>query len=97
MTATATVYRYDDPAPGAWKEFIAAMHSGQVFECDDEMWYYWLEVLPPVYMGRTVLLPDGSSVPAAFGFAEGIEHITAFWRMGGRFYGCRTDQMHTGN
>lgn len=91
---TATVYRYSDKTPGAWDAFIAAMHSGQPFECDEEMWYYWLEVLPPAWMRRQVVLPDGTRVLAAFGFAEGAEQVTAFYRKDGRFCGCRTSEMN---
>ena len=75
--------------------FLEAMHSGQPFEMDEESWYYWLEVLPPVYMGRTVKLPSGEKVRASFGFAEGEEHITAFWKQGGKFMGCQTNQLNT--
>jgi hypothetical protein len=83
MEATASkVHCYEDKSPGAWDEFIKAMHSGQVFECDEEMYYYWLEVLPPAYMGKNVVLPDGQKVRAHFGFAEGADYITAFWMIG---------------
>jgi hypothetical protein len=74
-TEPCPVHRYDDPTPGAWQRFLEAMHSRRVFECDEEMAYYWLEVLPPVYMCRRgVVLPDGQGVVyAQFGFAEGAE------------------------
>ena len=74
--------------------FIAAMESGKPFEMDEESWYYWLEVLPPVYMGRTVLLANGETVKAHFGFAEGAEIITAFWKSDGRYFGCRTNEYN---
>ena len=74
-----------------WDGFIAAMHSGEVFECDQEMYYYWLEVLPPAYLKNPVTLPNGEQVRADFGFAEGPELITVFWRKGERFFGCRTN------
>jgi len=79
-----------------WQEFIKAMQSGKEFEMDEEMWYYWLEALPPVFMGRQIQWPDPDNdhhtltVRANFGFAEGCEPITAFWRRDGRYYGIRT-------
>lgn len=77
------------------EEFLRSMHSGAPFEMDEESWYYWLEVLPPVYMSRDVQLPNGDRVHASFGFAEGYDQITAFWKKGGRYYGCRTEQIVT--
>jgi hypothetical protein len=76
------------------EEFLAAMQSGRPFEMDEESFYYWLEVLPPAYMGRIVKLPNGWSIRAFFGFAEGEEQITAFWRQDGRYFGCRTDEWN---
>ena len=102
-TAPATIYKYDDWQGGAG-DFLTAMHSGQVFECDEDMYYYWLEVLPPSYLKNPVTLPDGQQVRSDFGFAEGAEPITAFWKTkdrkdgaeadGVRFFGCRTKIMN---
>jgi len=80
-TTAARVFRYSDPQP-AWDEFIAAMRSGEQFECDEEMYYYWLEVLPPKYLKNPVTWPDGQSVRSHFGFAEGADYIVAFWMTG---------------
>ncbi len=96
MLTESKVHHFADKAPDAWGEFINAMHSGAVFECDEEMYDYWLDVLPPVYMGRLVTLPNGQRVRADFGFAEGIERITAFWRSEGRCFGCQTTQLNKG-
>lgn len=74
--------------------FLTAMHSGEKFETDEKSYWYFLEVLPPVYMARTVTLPDGQTVQGAFGFAEGAEPITAFWKSNGRYYGCRTNTIN---
>ena len=94
---TATVYKYEDWAGGDGA-FLTAMHSGEVFEVDEEMFMYWLEVLPPVYMSRRVTLPNGREVKASFGFAEGAEPVTAFWkeRSDGavHHFGCRTNTMN---
>jgi hypothetical protein len=90
------IFRCEDPTPGAWQEFLAAMHSGDVFECDEEMYFYYLEVLPPVWMNRRMEVPGHGSV-STFGFAEGQEPITAFWRKGGRFFGQRTAIISEGS
>lgn len=62
--------------------FIAARNCGECCLIDEEMYLYFLEVLPPRFMGRIVELVDGHEVRADFGFAEGAERITAFWRRG---------------
>ncbi len=96
MTAEKTVYTYED-----WKNtpvgesvpFLNAMHSGEQFECDREMFYYWLEVLPPVWMQKTIEI-QGRKQYTNFGFAEGMELVTAFWGKEGRYFGQRTDIMN---
>lgn len=80
-----------------WDEFIKAMNSSEVVEMDEEMWMYWLEVLPPIYMNRRVEV--AGKPRRAFGFAEGTDFITAFWREGEfpvRFFCCRTAEMNCG-
>ena len=114
------LYKYDC-TPGNWKEFIAVMQSGQRFEIDEKMFYYWLEVLPPVFMNREIdylpghevnvrksnvcqveidYLPghEGRRQRVDFGFAEGAEAITVFWRdlEKRRFYGQRTNKINEG-
>jgi hypothetical protein len=85
-----------------WKEFIRVMQSGKEFEVDEEMWDYWLEVLPPVLMNRKITFipldpenPVKRTMVIDFGFAEGAEHITMFWRSpdGKRFFGQRTTMI----
>lgn len=88
------MFVYSDPNKEKWSEFIAAMHSGKPFECDEEMYYYWLECLPPVWMGKVIKLRNGDTVKANFCFAEGAETVTAFWERDGRYYGCATDVMN---
>jgi hypothetical protein len=78
-----------------WQEFIFAMHSGARFEIDKEMFDYWRSVLPPIFLHEIVKLPQGE-VLASFGFAEGAEPITVFWRDRGRYYGQRTDKINEG-
>ena len=87
------VFKYEDWQAGDG-EFLKSMHSFDRFECDQEMFDYWLEVLPPVHMARNVVLPNGDEVRASFGFAEGAEEITAFWTLGKRYFGCRTNKIN---
>lgn len=94
MNATIKVHRYEDAAPGAWDEFIQVMRSGEQFECDEDMFFYWLEVLPPRFMHKDATFADGSKIRASFGFAEGAELITAFWKRDGRFFGRLTNMMN---
>lgn len=58
--------------------YLNAVESGETIEITRDTFDYFLEVLPPVYMRRTMIL-DGQSRDVAFGFAEGYELITAFW------------------
>jgi hypothetical protein len=96
------IYRYDDTSGSPrWGEFIAAMRSGEPVEIDEEMWDYWLEILPPVFMGRSINLARhpqvvGSfrQVHAVFGFAEGEEPVVAFWKVNGRRYCCQTPTIN---
>jgi len=64
-----------------WAETIKAMDSGEVFECEEAVYWYFLEVLPPIYQRGT-----------EFGFAEGSEPVTKFWIKGGRYFGKRTKE-----
>lgn len=77
-----------------WDEMITATNSGEKFECTEDVFDYFLEVLPPVFMSKRITLPDGEVVKASFGFAEGAETITAFWKSGGKYYGCKTNVMN---
>ena len=91
-TDICKIYR-EECTPDEWHEFIEKMQSGEVFEVDEEMFYYWLEVLPPVYMGKTVEI-EGVPIRCSFGFAEGTEQITDFWCKDGRFFGKRSNRIN---
>ena len=67
-----------------WKEFLNDFNAvGKTLEIDEEMMYYWLEVLPPVFMHKTLPYPDPKHpVRYSFGFAEGREHIHLFYQTG---------------
>ncbi|MBW3635006.1 MAG: hypothetical protein KY445_00900, partial [Armatimonadetes bacterium] len=83
------VFNYDC-SEEEWAAFIAARDSGEVTEIDEEMWMYWLELLPPIYMNRRVEI--AGKPRCAFGFAEGYDNIIAFWREQGRFFCARTEE-----
>ena len=57
--------------------YLTALDAGEV-EIDTEMYYYWLEVLPPVFMGRTITM-NGSRRRVEFAFAEGTEQMVLFF------------------
>ena len=67
-----------------WPEFIQAMHSGDTLEVDSEIFDYFLEVLPPIFMGRTI---NGQRY--SFGFAEGAETVVGFQKVKSLF-----DKVH---
>jgi len=89
------VYAYETTSGDDWARFIAEIHAGDnAIEMDNEMYFYWLEGLPPIYMGRSgagrdSLAPLGAS--GLFGFAEGRENIVDFWEQGKRYF-CRGSQ-----
>ncbi len=93
MSTASKVHRYQDDDPNAWGEFLTAMHSGERFECDREMYDYWLGVLPPAWMDKTLMF-GGESIRTHFGFCEGHDFVTAFWTLGGRYFGQHTSIMN---
>ena len=70
-----------------WREMVEAKNSGQVIEINEEVFDYWLEVLPPVYMNLDQVA-GGMWRRCSFGFAEGAELVTDFWtgEKGKRFF-----------
>lgn len=77
--------------PEQWREFILEMQSGRTLEIDESIFFYWLEVLPPVYMNKCKMidvLDNGKEieVDCSFGFAEGHSLIIDFWKSEGRFF-----------
>ena len=84
-----------------WDDMLHAMHSGVQTEINQEVYDYWLDVLPPVFMNKWFTFKDGQRVHAHFGFAEGSEPIVVFWKEaaadrgileGERFY-CRESSL----
>ena len=76
-----------------WQDTLDGMDSGQTVEVDQEVFDYFLEVLPPVFMSKTFTFKDGLCVRASFGFAEGWEPIKVFWATPeGKMY-CRQSEL----
>lgn len=86
-----------------FKTFIDRLDSGEPLEIDEELFDYFLEILPPVRMGASVDFGDGHKMNVSFLFAEGAEPLTAFYHSHGspgnprRFYARRTPLLHDGN
>lgn len=75
------------PAGETWAGMIARTTApGRACEIDEETYDYFLEVLPPRWMGSG----------AGFAFGEGGDHLRLVWRSGGRLF-CRqlTEAEHT--
>lgn len=87
----AKVYEYGGQD---WDEAMQKLNSGEEIEINTEFFDYFLEVLPPVYMGKFVETVNGKHVLASFGFAEGAEQVKAFWECAGRFFACQTKEMN---
>ena len=63
-----------------WEAFLKERDTGGIVEMDEDIFDYFLDVLPPAWMNREITMPDGRQQRIAFGFAEGWENVTAFWR-----------------
>jgi len=60
-----------------WPQMIARTTvPGRICQVDEETYDYFLDVLPPRWMGR------------GFAFAEGGDDIRLYWKVAGHFY-CR--------
>ena len=65
------------PPDESWAGMIERISTpGHAAEIDEETYDYFLDVLPPRWMGE------------GFMFAEGAEALRYFWRAGGTFF-CR--------
>lgn len=66
-------------------------------EVDTETYGYFLEVLPPVFMGRVVPMCDDTTRRVDFGFAEGMAQVMGFWQEqdaeGGYHYFCQLTKL----
>lgn len=84
MLKERKVYKYDCKTED-WKEFIKALDNREVIEIDEKMFFYWLEVLPPVYMNEKQDIEIDGVVfnkLCSFGFCEGMDYIIDFWDNG---------------
>ena len=82
----------EDSPREAWDEMIRQMHSGEQIRISEEVFNYFLDVLPPVFMNRRFNFKDGQSVKESFGFAEGAENVVIFWQDGTEHF-CRQSTM----
>jgi hypothetical protein len=90
-------------------EFLTVRERGEIAEIDEEMFYYWLEVLPPkgfngeqngeamtmIRMGGQWKRQDDSVQRFSFAFAEGYEPLTVFWQKDGRYFAQRTNILNS--
>ena len=85
------VYTYENDL----KEYIAARDRGETCQIDEEMFYYFLDVLPPIYMNRVHIIDTikGLTRRCSFGFAEGTKPIIDFWRVRSDYYSKRSNRM----
>lgn len=66
------------PPDEEWTQMIERTTlPGRIAEIDEETYDYFLDVLPPRWMGR-----------GGFAFGEGADSLRLFWRCGGRYF-CR--------
>jgi hypothetical protein len=66
------------PPNEEWAAMIArTARAGVICEIDEEIYDYFLDVLPPKYLGR------------GFAFAEGAEPLRYFWHVNPASYFCR--------
>lgn len=78
-------------------QFCNLRDSGVRVLVSQEIYEYFLGVLPPVNMNCDVTLVDGTHAHAAFCFAEGWSVITAFWRTtDGRYFAQNTIERNRG-
>ncbi len=67
------------PSTDEMRVFLVGQASKMPFEVTARVWNYFLEVLPPSWMNEKRLIA-GRVQRCDFGFAEGWEPVTAFWR-----------------
>ena len=93
MAEETVVYDFEQDAAA----YLNAVATAQTLEITEGAFYYFLEVLPPAYMRRTITT-NNQPRRVTFGFAEGCERITAFWaekRGDEVHYFCkRTEEMN---
>jgi len=76
-----------------FQEYINRSPKNQPVRITEEVFDYFLGVLPPVSMGKTIKL-NGRIQKTSFEFAEGWEKTTAFWQVGEKFYAQKTNRTN---
>lgn len=74
-----------------WEEFINLWDQKLPILIDYEMYMYWLEVLPPVYMNKKQKVTINDAIfekNCDFGFAEGFDYVVDFWKVSEDVYCC---------
>jgi len=92
-TETKKIYTHEHD----FRDFIEALDKGELCQVDERLWYYFLEVLPPIYMNeRQVVTINGVGFNKLcdFGFAEGSEEITDFWKASDRYYCKKSNRIN---
>ena len=80
----------------AWDEMITAKNSGAKIEITEEVYDDFLESVAAGLHGASGQAAGHRTAAIHFGFAEGAEPITAFWRENGKFYCMQTNEMNRG-
>jgi len=83
------IYGMDD-----FKLYVEKIERGYTLEITEELFNYWLNVLPPVWMRRNFTFKDGLNIPASFAFAEGSENLVIFWRDGKKFFARKSNILN---
>ncbi len=77
--------------------YQACFRESRRCEINEELFYEFLDLLPPKVMYREMRLTDGSIQRVTFGFCEGEDIIVGFWKApGGRFFACPTTEVARG-
>ena len=79
------------------KEQWDTIKAGNIAEVSEDDFEEMLDVLPPAYMHKTVKLMNGETVNSDYGFVEGADRVTAFFKRDGKFYAAGTTLFSRGN
>ncbi len=91
------------PTQDEMRAYLTGAAQPFPFEVTETVWQYFLEVLPPAWMNVTQTLPGRCRQRCDFGFAEGWENVTAFWREWAgtkgdrrvvRWWACKTGELN---
>lgn len=75
-----------------WK----AVSRGGIVPVSREDYEYFLDALPPAFMHRRVQLMNGDFVAADYGFVEGDDRVTAFFRKDDGYFAAGTTLFRGG-